>query len=213
MNRNKAPPEQASMFDVFAQAETDRRTAHLPATIPEAAAHLRALFARLDAALRAGDGAAAAGIEQEAEDLAIKLNGGTHFGMCTEGGGAVLLEEATRAPDGEVPLWGQQGCFDVDVAGRGGTRCRVRIAFDGLFGMSFLAFSAGAVHWDLPFISQTGYRSFLGPPRALAIGISVQDYVRRTLDAYVASALKGVFVPIRAEHRERNRLPASEPQP
>ena len=60
-----------------------------------------------------------------------------------------------------MPLWVQQGSFVVTVAGT-----RVRVETGGLFGIGcgsgfWPGFVAHAVELDRPFISETGYRSFI----------------------------------------------------
>jgi hypothetical protein len=213
MTKNKAPPQQASMFETFAQAEAERRTSHLPGRLEAAASYLLGLFQRLDAAMLECDGESAGRLQQEAEELAVKLNGGTRFAMCVDDGGAASLERATREPDGQVPLWGQQGVFDIEVRCESGEACAVRVDFEGIYGTCFSGFSANAVDWDKPFISETGYRSFLGHSHALAGGVSVQDYARRTIEAHIAGELKGKLLPVRPEYRERHGEPKAGPQP
>lgn len=210
MTKNKAPPEQASMFGAFEQAETEQRTSHLPGDIGTAGPYLLSLFRDLNAAIIAGDKATYERLTAEAHDLAVKLNGGTHFGMCVDDGGASQLERATRAPDGQVPLWGQQGVFDIEACG-----CRVRIDFDGIYGTAFPGFSANAIDWDKPFISETGYRSFL-----LATGLDVEggfpppdQFAREVIEARAAKELKGKLLPIQDRYRERHAKPDEEPQP
>src|SRR5690606_3307222 len=133
-------------------------------------------------AILSGDGEASERTLQEAEDLAVKLNGGTRFGIkADEDSPCCVLERATAAPDGTLPLWGQQGSFVLDVAG-----CSIRIEFDGLYGISLPGFAAHAVDRTKPFVSATGYRSFLGYGGAFAGGVSVEAYVRATIESHIA---------------------------
>ncbi len=144
MTTNKSPPDQSSMFAAFEQADFERETSHLPATIEEAIPYFRELFTRYDAAILAGNGDEADRVEKEAENLAIRLNGGTHFGIkASEDSPCNILERATAAPDGQPPLWGQQGIFILDVKS-----CRIRIELDGLYGICLPAFSMDTVHRD-----------------------------------------------------------------
>lgn len=103
-----------------------------------------------------GDGEQAAQIREEAEDLAIRLNSGRFGYKADDDSPASVLERQTAAPIGTVPLWGQVGSFIVDLP-----HVRVRGEFDGIFGLCLPAFSAHVVERDKPFISETGYRSFL----------------------------------------------------
>jgi hypothetical protein len=203
--RNKSPPVQTSMFEAFAAAELESKRAHLPATLDEGAAYLLELFRRLDAAIRRGDQGSFEQIAMEAEDLAIDLNGGSNLGMCAPEGAAFILESKTRAPDGQVPLWGQQAEFLIALPA-----FRVRIEFDGIYGCCFPGFGAHAVDWDRPFLSETGYRSFLGSHNHFAAGMSVADYVRATLESFIADkkyGLKGRLLAIKPEYAERQAGP------
>ena len=77
-------------------------------------------------------------------------------------GAGTRLAEKTRAPTGTIPLWGQEGEFVIETAG-----ISVRMDTDGIFGIAtryvlMPGFAAHAVDWDKPFISETGFRSFIG---------------------------------------------------
>ena len=79
---------------------------------------------------------------------------------------------AGPAPEGTVPLWGQAGSFTIDVDGM-----KVRIEQEGMFGIGagfsfWPAFSAYAVDYAKPFLSETGYRSFLGAQAEVMAGIT-----------------------------------------
>ncbi len=98
----------------------------------------------------------------EARSLALRLNGGERGILADEDAPGCVLERESAAPPGAVPLWGQKGAFIVTVAGM-----RVRVALHGVFGIGswsgfWPGFAAHAVDWDKPFLSETGYRSFLG---------------------------------------------------
>jgi hypothetical protein len=102
-----------------------------------------------------------------------------------------VLEQLTRAPDGTVPLWGQNGTFGIECASM-----RVRIEIDGFFGIasrhsSWVGFAAHAVDWDKPFLSDTGYRSFLGVGGPLAPGYTPEAFAKGIVTTYVQSALNG----------------------
>ena len=78
-------------------------------------------------------------------------------------------------------MFGQQGEFDIEVRG-----IAVRISWEGVYGICFPSFAAHVVHKDKPFISSTGYRSFLGshngdcqsgfPPDQFAL-CTIEEYI------------------------------------
>jgi len=83
---------------------------------------------------------------------------------------------------------------------------RVRIEMEGLFGigagsMAWLGFSAHAVDQGRPFLSQTGYRSFLGVGGALAPGHTPESFCGAIVDAYVAREVKGRLREIAPRYR------------
>jgi hypothetical protein len=131
----KEPQQLGFGFDQMAE---EQRIAYLPSTVEEAIPFYRKLLERHHAAMLAGDVRAAMKVREEAHELAVKVNGGD-AGIC---GGpdapAYVLERATAAAAGTVPLWGQTGSFTVDVNGM-----KVRIEQDGIFG-------TGAMHMTWP---------------------------------------------------------------
>jgi hypothetical protein len=176
-------------FDEMAE---DERTAHLPATMEEAIPYYRGIIERHHAAMLAGDEPKVMEIRQEAHDLAIKLNGGEVLGIC---GGpdapANVLERETAAAPGTVPMWGQEGSFTVDVNGT-----KVRIEQDGIFGVStgsmfWPGFGAHAVDYQRPFISETGYRSFIGCHADVVPGITPDVFAAEMVKAYIDRECKG----------------------
>lgn len=88
--------------------------------------------------------------------LLAAINGGTTFG-CRAGAEspACLLERGLAAPDGETPLWGQSGRMLIVVNGMPGI-VNVESGLDS-FGVVHFEFHACTA--DMPFISETGYRS------------------------------------------------------
>jgi len=165
--------------------------AHLPGSMDEALPFYRSLIEKHHAAMLAGDGMAVQRIRDEADDLALKLNNYEPGILADENAPGCVLERMTRAPDGTVPLWGQSGTF---VLVRGAIR--VRIEMEGMFGigarfMSWQGFSAHAVDWDKPFLSETGYRSFLGIASALEPGHTPDSFCAAIIEAHVMRALKG----------------------
>jgi hypothetical protein len=186
MTRDRSPPEQISMFAEFEEAAFEAKTSIMPASMEDAIPYFRDIFTRYNAAVMSGDGEACERIEQEADDLAVKLNGGTRFGIkADDDSPCCVLERATAAPEGTVPLWGQQGSFVLEIAG-----CAIRIEFGGLYALCLPAFAARAVDKTKPFISDTGYRSFLGYGGGFARGVGVDAYVRARIESQIARELK-----------------------
>jgi len=179
----------------------ERELAHLPGNMEEALPFYRALIDRHHAAMLAGDSVAVQRIRDEADGLALKLNDYEPGILASEDAPGCVLERLTRAPDGAVPLWGQTGTFVIERPGM-----RVRIEIEGLFGigsgaMSWLGFSAHAVDWDKPFLSETGYRSFLGVGGALVPGHTVESFCAGIIEAHVMRELKGRLRKIAPQYR------------
>jgi hypothetical protein len=83
---------------------------------------------------------------------------------------------------------------------------RVRIEMDGMFGigassMPWLGFSAHAVELEKPFLSETGYRSFLGVCSPLQAGHTPETFAGEIIAAYVRRECKGKLLSIRLEYR------------
>jgi len=179
----------------------EKECAHLPGTMEEALPFYRALIEQHHAAMVAGDFASVQRIRGEAHDLALKLNNYEPGILADDDAPGCVLARETRAADGAVPLWGQSGSF-VLVHGA----MRVRIELEGLFGIgsSFMAwpgFSAHAVDWGKPFLSETGYRSFLGLGGALEPGHTPESFCAAIIEAHVARALKGKLRMIEPQYR------------
>ena len=208
--RSNTPSAQLGFDALLEDAATanDRRafeksTGHLPGTFREAVTHYRALLAKHHAAMLAADVDETMRLRKEADNLALRLNHGdpgTLAGL--DAPGCALARETAAAP-GSVPLWGQKGSFIVTVSG-----ARVRIEMDGIFGIgaSFAywpGFSAHAIDRDRPFISETGYRSFLGILADAVPGMTPDAFAAKVLAAHVAKELKGGLVVIAPSYRER----------
>jgi hypothetical protein len=169
----------------------EQETAHLPGTMEEAIPYYRKMLERHNEAMLAGDIPAAMKIRDEADELAIKLNDGKSLGICAPDGPAKILERETAAPKGAVPLWGQKGDFVIDVNGM-----RVRIEQDGIFGIgTFMSpapgFKTHAVDYDKPFLSETGFRSFIGYRPDLVPGMTPDVMARELILAYMNRECKG----------------------
>jgi hypothetical protein len=140
-------------------------------------------------------------IREEAHDLAVKLNGGKPGILANDDAPGRVLDRQSAATDGAVPLWGQSGEFTVAVE----DMC-VRIDMDGMFGIGttfcpFPGFAARAADPDRPFLSETGFRSFIGIHAAPVPGMTVDEFVTEVIAAHVRSALKGGLRAIKPEYR------------
>jgi hypothetical protein len=203
-----ASPDQLGFgFDEIAE---EQHTAHIPSTIDEAIPYYRKLIERHHAAMIAGDVSAAMKIREEAHDLAVKVNGGK-LGIC---GGpdapGFVLERATAAPSGTVPLWGQTGSFTINV-----DKMPVRIEQDGMFGvgsssMFWPGFGAHAVDYDKPFLSETGFRSFIGFHADLVPGITPDVFAREVIQSHIAKDRKGKLGKIERGYVEREMARRAE---
>ncbi len=178
-------------------AALEKAYGHLPATMDEAFPYYFGLIDRHHAAMVAGDLDTVMALRRDAEKLALRLNGGEHGILAGPDAPGCMLADRTAAPDGTIPQWGQSGTFIIKT----GTM-RVQIDMDGLFGigarhMTWMNFAARAVDWDKPFLSQTGYRSFMGLHAALVPGLTPDAFACEVIAAHVGKSLKGKLVAIR----------------
>ncbi len=199
---------QLGFADLLTEADTangrrqlEKATAHLPGAMAEALPFYRRMIERHHAAMSAADIDKAMSIREDAHRLAAKLNGGT-CGIIAgpEAPGCILERESAAAP-GSFPLWGQAGDFTVTVGAM-----RVRIEMKGMFGIGstsclFPGFYAHAVDRDRPFLSETGFRSFLGVSGDLVPGLTPEDFARAVIAAHVERELKGRLKAIEPRHR------------
>ena len=123
-------------------------------------------------------------IREEAH-LAAKLNGGTCGIIAGPDAPGCILERENKPRPDTVPLWGQAGEFTVTVGAM-----RVRIELHGMFGIGstfclFPGFYAHAVDRDRPFLSETGFRSFLGVSGHLVPGLTPGGIVRAVIASHV----------------------------
>lgn len=179
-----------------AAAAFDRETAHLPQQWEEALAFHKTQIAEHHAAMLANDFDVALRIRSEAHLLARKLNHGKAGILAGDDSPGCRLDGAARAEDGTPPLWGQSGVFDIQTSG-----LTARIEMGGMFGigataMPFLGLSARAVDPAKPFLSNTGYRSFLGVSVEPWQGITPEVFAKAVIEAFVANDLKGRLVRI-----------------
>lgn len=199
---------QLGFDDILAEAETINRMAafekecgHLPATMEEAIPFFSDLIERHHVAMLAADLDTAMALRRDAEKLALRLNDGEPGILAGPDAPGCVLEDRSAAVAGTVPRWGQRGSFIIDVCA-----IRVRIDMDGIFGigsrfMTWMNFSARAVDWDRPFLSETGYRSFMGLHAELVPGLTPDAFAAKVIASHVARTLKGKLLPIHPEHR------------
>ena len=153
-------------------------------------------------------------IRKEAHDLAYKLNG---FQPGIRGSNDVsgrVLEHETAAEDGRVPKWGQTGRFQIIVG-----KMRVSIEQHGIFGIGALhmywpGFAAHAVDLDKPFLSETGYRSFICAGLTLngqvATGVCPDGCASEMIFQHVSRDLKGKLfriMPFEERMNPRKQIP------
>jgi hypothetical protein len=193
-------------FDALLRAaDTDNRTrkceresAHLPGTMEEALPFYRLLLRQHHAAMLAGDEGETMRLRAEAYLLARRLNGGDAGIIAGPDAPGCVLARTTAAAPQAVPLWGQTGTFVIEVCAM-----RVEIAMEGIFGIGsgvsfWPGFAAHVVDPSRPFLSPTGYRSFLGIHAEAQPGLTPGDFVSRVIEAYVARELKGRLLAVQA---------------
>jgi hypothetical protein len=191
----------ASAQEANTTRQQERACAHLPGTMDMAVPFYRDLIERHHRAMLAGELETVMQLRDEAHLLAVKLNGYDHGILADEDAPGYALDRATRAPDGAVPLWGQSGSFEIISEGM-----RVRIEMEGMLGigasfMAWMDFAAHAADFDKPFLSETGYRSFLGGGGDLQPGFTPDSYACAIIAAHVRRELKGKLVAIKPEYR------------
>lgn len=182
--------------------KAERETAHLPGTMEEAIPFYRLLIRQHHAAMLAADVEAAMRLRKEARLLAQRLNGGEPGILADDDSPGIVLARETAAAVDAVPLWGQEGDFTVEVSGM-----RVRIELDGMFGIGcgycyWPGFAAHAFDWHSPFISQTGYRSFLGIHADPAPGLTPDTFAQKIVAAHIKGELKGKLLAIEPRYRK-----------
>jgi hypothetical protein len=126
-----------------------------------------------------------------------KLNGKSFFG-CSAGEheSAHVISEYCRAEGGSVPIWGQHGDFIIET--EGGLRARVKTESGCLMG--FLSASFHVVDLGAPFVSETGFRSYIFQFSEVLPGETVDAHVLRVFQSLIAARKKPVFLD--ADHRD-----------
>lgn len=181
----------------------EQKYAHLPSTMADAVPFLWELLDEHHAAMVAGLADETMWCREEARNLAVHLNGGRAGILADEASPGCVLARETSAAPGTVPAWGQKGSFIVTVAGM-----RVRIEIEGIFGLfaawSFWpSFSAHAVDPGRPFISETGYRSFLSVRFAPLPGLLPDTFAAEAIEAHIRQEMKGKLVAVEPRYRDR----------
>ena len=181
----------------------EQKNAHLPATMEDAVPFFWELLDVHHTAMFAGHADETLWYREEAHHLAVRLNGNRPGILADDTSPGNVLARETAAKFGSVPLWGQKGSFVVTVSGM-----RVRIEMEGVFGLfatsSFWpSFSAHAVDADRPFISETGYRSFLGGRADPVPGLTPDTFAAETIAAHIRQEMKEKLVAIAPLYRNR----------
>lgn len=167
----------------------------------EAVPFFRDLIERHHAAMLAADADEITRLRDEAHKLALRLNKGEPGILAGPDAPGCMLARLTLAGEGAVPLWGQGGSFIVTLG-----RMRVLIEMDGMFGISapyctWMDFCARAVDWNKPFLSETGYRSFLGVHADRVPDMTPDAFAAAVIERFVASTLNGKLVRIQKQYR------------
>lgn len=209
MARHAIQPNQLGFDTLLAEAEeTNRRSAvereygHLPASMDEAVLYFKELLDRHHVAMLAADVGETMAVREKADALALRLNDGDPGILAGPDAPGCRLARLTKAPENMVPLWGQAGSFILSIDGM-----RVRIETDGIFGIGsgaafWQGFSAHAVDWTKPFISETGYRSFLGVHAEPVQGMTFDAFAAEAIRHHLRAALKGRPVAIADRYRD-----------
>ncbi len=209
---SRAHPAQLGFAGLLEDAEArnrarafERQTDHLPSTMVRAVPYFRELLQAHHEAMLAAGIEDAMRIRGQAHLLARRLNGGQPGILAGEDAPGRVLARETAAASGSVPLWGQEGSFIIEVRSM-----PVMIEMDGLFGIGsafgyFPGFAAHAVDQAKPFISETGFRSFLGISVKAVPGEFPDGYAARVIGAYVARELHGRLCSIAAAFRKEDQ--------
>lgn len=217
MDRNGPNNNGQLGFDaLLGEAEADnrkrvfeRKTAHLPGTMEAAIPFLRGQIEQHHRAMLDNDFDAAFAVREDAHQLARKLDQGGRGILAHDDAPGYVLARETASQPGYIPQWGQEGSFRTDLESMA-----VDVVMRGMFGigataMPFLSFEVRAVHCDRPFLSETGYRSFLGVSVEPQLGMDVDLFVRRVIEVHVEEELKGRLVSIAERYRKVEEETAS----
>lgn len=202
MDRNGPNNNGQLGFDaLLGEAEADnrkrvfeRKTAHLPGTMSEAVIFHREQIKAHHAAMLACDFDAAFAIRDEAHLLARKLNGDRSGIIADDSAPGCVLAREAAAPDGQIPLWGQDGRFTLHVSG-----IPISVHMSGMFGvcatsMRYAGFGVQAVDFSRPFLSQTGFRSFMGASVSDEPGLTPERFTEGVVAHFIDHDLRGRLV-------------------
>ncbi len=208
MKRLSSSPAQLGFDDLLADADKANERAafeklygHLPITMEEADPFFHDLIGRHHAAMLAADSEQIFRLRDIAENLALRLNKGDPGILADENAPGCMLARLTLAEEGVVPLWGQGGSCVIELR-----QMRIGIKMDGLFGLGaphspWMDFTANAIDWEKPFLSETGYRSFLGIHAELVPGITPDRFAAEVIEAHVCKNMKGKLVSVKKKLR------------
>jgi len=179
----------------------ERETAHLPETYEEAFGFHGKQIVAHNAAVLDCDFEKAFAIREEAHLLAKKLNGGKIGIMANDDAPGCVLSREFAAEDGRVPYWRQKGRFTVRIA----EGINATVEMDGMFGigataMPYFGFSIRAADKAKSFISETGYRSFLGVSMPPKRNETPKQFVERAIASFIEQELKGKLIAINPRH-------------
>lgn len=130
-----------------------------------------ALSQEINRCVMDGNGKALENVIDDYMALASQVNGGSQFGMASEGGGKWLLDQHCRCRNG-IPHWGQDGEFPVIVH-----QVPVQVSF-WWHRFSFPAFEFRRI-WPGLFISDTGFQAH--SINEYVAGVTVEQAVRLIL--------------------------------
>lgn len=168
-----------------------KETAHLPNGLEAAITFHFEQIAQHDRAMCNLNFDIAHQIRKDAHLLAKKLNGGNPGILASDDAPGNILATECAIQNGTIPLWGQDGNFNVETNG-----IVANIKMQGIFGigslaMPYLGFCVHAIEFEKPFITKTGYRSFLGAYVQPKQGMTTCDFVCAVINDYIQHELHG----------------------
>lgn len=150
----KAKAKRAPAPNTFDLAR--QRIAALAAAMPRDVGALieiaRAGIAGYHAAALSGD---AAGMTKHGDDVTAAVRSASFALNTYQLAAADQMRPYLEAKPGEEPMWGQPGRWVIEIAG-----CRADFHYGGL--LDYLGNAAHVIDLEKPFISETGFRSFVG---------------------------------------------------
>lgn len=187
----------------FEKFQEEQETAHLPTEMEAGIIAYRAMLEQHNQAMLGGEERSVMAIRREANRLAVKLNGGEVGILGGPDAPGYALMDGTAAPAGTVPMWGQQGEFNIKVGDM-----PVHIKMDGMLGICqsmgiWPGFSANVVEPEKPFFSETGFRSFIGVHAASTPGLTPDVFAREVIASHIKQECKGRLRPVKEEYRGR----------